>query len=89
MVDEECSRPLSGTLIEPMLGLRDLLIGSAEAAKKNYDESIAAYSRCIDHRKNIVDVSMHISAFAHFDLALILLHCFPRVNLNFAYSLMN
>lgn len=62
-----------------MLGLRELLVGSAEAARKNYDEAIASYSRCIDHRRNVVDVSMHISAFANFDLALILLHCFPQV----------
>lgn len=62
-----------------MLGLRDLLIGSAEAARNNFDESIAAYTRCIEHRANFVDISMHISAFAQYDLAIILLNRFPNV----------
>lgn len=61
-------------LSEPMLGLRELLVGSAETALKNYPAAIDAYQRCIDRRSNVLDVSMHISAFAHYELATVLIH---------------
>lgn len=72
----ECSMVLEPVAIlsEPMVGLRELLIGCAETALKNYPAAIDAYQRCIARRSNILDVSMHISAFAHYELAVILIH---------------
>lgn len=61
-------------LSEPMVGLRELLIGCAEASLKNYQAAIDAYQRCIERRSNVLDVSMHLSAFAHYELACILIH---------------
>lgn len=72
----ECSMQLEPVtaLSEPMVGLRELLIGCAETALKNYSAAIDAYQRCIERRSNVLDVSMHISAFAHYELAAILIH---------------
>lgn len=61
-------------LTEPMVGLRELLVGCAETALKNFPAAIDAYQRCIERRSNVLDVSMHISAFAHYELAVILIH---------------
>lgn len=70
-------------LSEPMVGLRELLIGCAEGALKNYPAAIDAYQRCIERRSNVLDVSMHISAFAHYELASILIHYKSSVSYSF------
>lgn len=81
----ECSMQLEpvAALSEPMVGLRELLIGCAEGALKNYPAAIDAYQRCIERRSNVLDVSMHISAFAHYELASILIHYKSSVSYSF------
>lgn len=75
VIIEECSMQVEPVMMiaEPMTGLRDLLTGCAYTALRNYPAAIDAYQRCIERRNNVIDVSMHISAFAYFDLAVVLM----------------
>lgn len=71
----DCSIEMGENQDEPMVGLQHLLIGGARMARKEYQPAINAYRRCIAKRANITTQDMHISAFAHFELATLLLHC--------------
>lgn len=66
-------------ITEPMVGLCDLLLGGAQMALKNYQLSMDAYNRCICKRLNTIDEDMHVSAFAHYELATLKLHCHRNV----------
>lgn len=70
----------TSTFQEPMLGLREILTGTAYATLKNYQSAVDAYNLCISKRNNVIDDAMHISAFAHYELATLLLHCNRNVS---------
>lgn len=71
LIMEDCKKPRD-QLNEPMKGLAKLILGNCHACLKNFDEAIIAYSECIEQRGELLD-DLHISAFAHFELALLLL----------------
>lgn len=52
-----------------MIGLKDLLLGAAQMTLKEWQMSAAAYHKCIRKREEDTDEAVHISAFAHYDLA--------------------
>lgn len=68
---EDCVKPRDH-LNEPMKGLAKLVLGSCHGQLKNYDEAIIAYKECIEQRGELLD-DLHISAFAHFELGMLLM----------------
>lgn len=72
IIMEDCKRPNRDLLNEPMKGLAKLILATCHTCLKNYDEAIIAYRECIEQRGELLD-DLHISAFAHFELATLLL----------------
>lgn len=72
VIMEDCKRPNRDLLNEPMKGLAKLVLATCHTCLKNYDEAIIAYRECIEQRGELLD-DLHISAFAHFELATLLL----------------
>lgn len=71
----DCSIEIGESDAEPMVGLQQLLLGAAQMTLKKFHLAIDAYYRCIKKRAHITNQDMHISAFAHYELATLLLHC--------------
>lgn len=67
---------------EPMIGLNELVLGGAYAALQEYSLAINAYRKCIAKRINILNQDMHITAFAHYELATLLIHCHKQESLH-------
>jgi len=70
-VMEDCKKSRD-QLNEPMKGLAKLILGACHGCLKNHDEAIIAYKECIEQRGELID-DLHISAFAHFELGMLLL----------------
>lgn len=56
---------------EPSVGLAFLILGSSSGHTRNFAEAMKYYRLCIKQRENITE-DIHISAFAHYDLAMLL-----------------
>lgn len=63
-------------------GLAKLILGSCHGCLKNHDEAIIAYRECIEQRGELLD-DLHISAFAYFELAMLLMR--HRNDVRFIY----
>jgi hypothetical protein len=63
----------NNTINEPMLGLTKLIIGLCHVCLKNVEEAINALRECIAVRVDEFENDMHVSAFAHYELAMLLL----------------
>ncbi|XP_063710057.1 tetratricopeptide repeat protein 39C-like isoform X2 [Culicoides brevitarsis] len=72
VIMEDCKRPTRDLLNEPMKGLAKLVLATCHTCLKEYDEAIIAYRECIEQRGELLD-DLHVSAFAHFELATLLL----------------
>lgn len=59
---------------EPMLGLSELIAGSARCILKEFEEGIKSFRKCLEIRKDLPATAedAHISAFAQFELGAIL-----------------
>lgn len=55
-----------------MIGLKDLILGATYANLKEFTNAAAAFSRVIETRERTPDEAVHISAFAHYELAAII-----------------
>lgn len=64
-----------------MIGLNDLILGGAYATLQKYLLAINAYRQCIAKRIDILNQDMHITAFAHYELATLLIHCYKQERL--------
>lgn len=64
-----------------MVGLNELILGGAYAALQNYSLAMNAYRQCIAKRIDILNQDMHITAFAHYELATLLIHCYKQESL--------
>lgn len=80
LIVEDCTKGHSDSM-EPMVGLKELILGGAHGALKNYSQAIDAYTQCIAKRTDIINQDMHISAFAHYELATLLIHCHKNVSI--------
>lgn len=70
---EDCSKS-DDELNEPSLGLGRLILGASLVCVKRYEEAIDAYRTCIAMREGeLLQQDVHISAFAHYELAMLLL----------------
>lgn len=56
-----------------MIGLKDLLLGATYAILKQFPDAANTFSNLIEKRENVLDEAIHISAFAHYELATIIL----------------
>ncbi|XP_062712967.1 tetratricopeptide repeat protein 39C-like [Aedes albopictus] len=74
VIIEDCGK-LGDESPEPSLGLRQLILGASLCCAKRYDEAIDAYRACIAMRNDEppLQQDVHISAFAHYELAMLLL----------------
>lgn len=58
---------------EPMTGISHLVIASCHSCLQNFPEAINSYKNCIETRSTIdTPEDAHISAFAHYELAVLL-----------------
>lgn len=58
---------------EPMTGISHLVIASCQSCLQNFPEAIKAYKNCIEIRSAVDNPEdAHISAFAHYELAVLL-----------------
>lgn len=80
IIIEDCSIS-QGDIYEPMIGMSKLVLGCCEANRQNYDGAIKAYRECIHMRRFEHSNDVHISAFAHYDLAIVLLKQSKEVGL--------
>lgn len=77
LIVSDCANDTSAS--EPMIGLTKLILGSTETYRSNINDAIQAYTDCIKQRKlyetmnQSQDDEQHISAFAHYELAMLLL----------------
>lgn len=89
----DCSAPL-GKYVEPMLGLQQLILGSALVSLKQYQAAVHAYRQCIAQRSEVSyaaaaaaagsstgDDFHHVCAYAHYELAMLLLQCSTDVSI--------
>ena len=60
-------------LNEPSLGISKMLLGASLVSLKKYNEAIEAYKECIEMRKDEFTDDVHISAFAYYELAMLLI----------------
>lgn len=65
---------------EPTIGVRELILGSAYVALHLHQLAIAAFTECIAKREKETVRDMHITAFAHFELATTLIHYHANVS---------
>ncbi|XP_058822433.1 tetratricopeptide repeat protein 39C-like [Topomyia yanbarensis] len=68
----DCDKPIL-ELNEPSLGLGRLILGACLVCVKRIDAAIEAYRECIALRDGESQHDIHISAFAHYELAVLLL----------------
>lgn len=61
------------TFTEPMIGIQKLVLGGALVCRKNYQNAVVAYRDCIQKREKIIDADTHVSVFARYELAMLLL----------------
>lgn len=71
VIMEDCKKPRD-SLNEPMKGLAKLILATCHSCLKNQDEAIIAYRECIEQRGELLD-DLHVSAFAYFELAMLML----------------
>ncbi|XP_021705414.1 tetratricopeptide repeat protein 39C [Aedes aegypti] len=73
-VIEDCCKSQDEST-EPSQGLRQLILGASLGCGKRYEEAMSAYRTCIAMRNDEQDLqqNVHISAFAHYELAMLLL----------------
>ncbi|XP_050083214.1 tetratricopeptide repeat protein 39C-like [Anopheles aquasalis] len=73
-IQMDCSQPVE-TFSEPMLGISRLVLGACLACLGRYDNAILAYRECIAMREEASgeQQDIHISAFAYYELAVLLL----------------
>lgn len=73
-VIEDCCKSQDEST-EPSQGLRQLILGASLGCGKRYEEAMSAYRTCIAMRNDEQDLQqdVHISAFAHYELAMLLL----------------
>jgi hypothetical protein len=73
--NNNCSRNhnKNTTIIEPMLGITKLIIGLCHVCLKNVELAIDAFRECIEARADELENDVHVSAFAHYELAMLLL----------------
>ncbi|XP_055638379.1 tetratricopeptide repeat protein 39C-like [Toxorhynchites rutilus septentrionalis] len=69
---EDCNVP-PDELIEPSVGLSYLILGACLVCLKRFDEAIDSYRKCIAMREDELQQDVHISAFANYELAMLLL----------------
>lgn len=71
----DCSQP-TDAFSEPMVGISRLILGACLSCLARYEEAIGAFRECIFMRETIEhqeQQDMHISAFAYYELAVLLL----------------
>uniref|UniRef100_A0A903Z062 Tetratricopeptide repeat protein 39C n=1 Tax=Anopheles minimus TaxID=112268 RepID=A0A903Z062_9DIPT len=71
----DCSQP-TDAFSEPMVGISRLILGACLSCLARYDEAIRAFRECISMREKFEHQDQqdtHISAFAHYELAVLLL----------------
>ncbi|XP_052891685.1 tetratricopeptide repeat protein 39C-like [Anopheles moucheti] len=71
----DCSQP-TDAFSEPMVGISRLILGACLTCRARYDEAIRAFRECISMREKFdhqEQQDMHISAFAYYELAVLLL----------------
>ncbi|EAA01684.4 AGAP001215-PA [Anopheles gambiae str. PEST] len=71
----DCSHP-TDAFSEPMVGISRLILGACLSCLARYEEAIGAFRECIFMRETIEhqeQQDMHISAFAYYELAVLLL----------------
>ncbi|XP_053691214.1 tetratricopeptide repeat protein 39C-like [Sabethes cyaneus] len=69
---EDCRRPMA-IQNEPSLGLGRLILAASFVCTKQYEKAVDAYRECIVARESELLHDVHISAFAHYELAVLLL----------------
>ncbi|XP_055607768.1 tetratricopeptide repeat protein 39C-like [Uranotaenia lowii] len=70
---EDCGKQPEEELNEPSLGLGQLVLGAALTALHRPEGAAGAFRRCIGRREGEMLLDVHISAFAHYELAMLLL----------------
>ncbi|XP_053658534.1 tetratricopeptide repeat protein 39C-like [Anopheles marshallii] len=71
----DCSQP-TDAFSEPMVGISRLILGACLSCLARYDEAIRAFRECISMRERFdhqEQQDTHISAFAYYELAVLLL----------------
>ncbi|XP_055700313.1 tetratricopeptide repeat protein 39C-like isoform X2 [Phlebotomus papatasi] len=68
----DCAKPQL-TIKEPIPGLAKLILGTCHELCGRFPEAIQAYRECIEIRQEITTDFLHIPAFAHVRLALLLM----------------
>uniref|UniRef100_A0A182UCC8 Tetratricopeptide repeat protein 39C n=1 Tax=Anopheles melas TaxID=34690 RepID=A0A182UCC8_9DIPT len=71
----DCSQP-TDAFSEPMVGISRLILGACLSCLARYEEAIGAFRECIFMRETLEhqeQQDMHISAFAYYELAVLLL----------------
>ncbi|XP_049278684.1 tetratricopeptide repeat protein 39C-like [Anopheles funestus] len=71
----DCSQP-TDAFSEPMVGISRLILGACLSCLARYDEAIRAFRECIAMREKLDNQDQqdtHISAFAYYELAVLLL----------------
>uniref|UniRef100_A0A182YHW8 Tetratricopeptide repeat protein 39C n=1 Tax=Anopheles stephensi TaxID=30069 RepID=A0A182YHW8_ANOST len=71
----DCSQP-TDAFSEPMVGISRLILGACLSCLARFDEAIHAFRECISMRERFEHQEQqdtHISAFAHYELAVLLL----------------
>lgn len=77
----DCSAP-SGRFVEPIVGVQQLILGGALATLKQYQAAVNAYRMCVRQREADGAVEFqHISAFARYELGMLLLQCSTDVSI--------
>lgn len=69
-----------------MIGLRDLLLGVTYSILKQYPDAARALNTTIQKRESIFDEAVHILAFAHYELATVILQLNQNVSFFFAFT---
>lgn len=72
---------------EPMIGISQLIMGSAYCVQNQYNDGIASFRKCLEVRHNIPPNAedAHVSAFSQYELGALLIKC-PEVFLIFLAS---
>lgn len=70
--------------MEPIGGVQQLILGGALVSLKQYQAAVTAYRSCIAQRTALEssanDDFHHVSAYAHYELAMLLLQCSTDVS---------
>ncbi|XP_059621908.1 tetratricopeptide repeat protein 39C-like [Phlebotomus argentipes] len=71
-IADDCAKP-QGTITEPIPGVAKLILGTCHELRGRPSDAIQAYRECIEIRREVSTEFLHIPAFAHVRLALLLL----------------